>query len=174
MRFDAPEDQHIDPGATVTATVATSCGDIVIKLDPASAPQTVNSFVFLARQGFFDGTVFHRIVPGFVIQGGDPTATGTGGPGYTITDEFPSAGFTYDRGVVAMANSGSDSTGSQFFIVLGDTNLKPAFSPLGRVVDGDATLDAIAAVPVAPSASGENSDPQETVYIDTVTIDITG
>ena len=174
MQFDAPEDQQIDPAATVTATIATSCGDIVVQLDPAAAPQTVNSFVFLARQGFFDGTVFHRIVPGFVIQGGDPTSAGTGGPGYTIADEFPPAGFTYDRDVVAMANSGPDSTGSQFFIALGNTGLKPGFSVLGTVIDGDATLDAIAAVPVAPSASGENSDPQETVYINTVTIDITG
>ncbi|NIA24789.1 MAG: peptidylprolyl isomerase [Gammaproteobacteria bacterium] len=174
MQFDAPDDQQIDPAAIVTATVATSCGDIVIHLDPTAAPQTVNSFVFLARQGFFDGTVFHRIVPGFVIQGGDPTAVGTGGPGYTIADEFPPAGFAYDRGVVAMANSGPDSTGSQFFVVLDDTSLQPGFSLLGTVLDGDTTLDAIAAVPVGPSASGENSNPLETVYINTVTINITG
>ncbi|HZJ48960.1 MAG TPA: peptidylprolyl isomerase, partial [Acidimicrobiia bacterium] len=173
MQFDAPEDQQIDPAATVTATIATSCGDVVIRLDPGAAPETVNSFVFLARQGFFDGTAFHRIVPGFVIQGGDPTAVGTGGPGYTIADEFPASGFVYDRGVVAMANAGPGSTGSQFFIALADTGLQPEFSLLGTVLDSDAALDAIASVPVASSPSGENSNPQETVYINTVTIDIT-
>lgn len=174
LQFDAAEDEQIDPASTVTATISTSCGDLILRLDPAAAPQTVNSFVFLARQGYFDGTVFHRIAPGFVIQGGDPTAVGTGGPGYTVPDEFPADGFSYDRGVVAMANAGADSTGSQFFIVLSDSGLPPTFSAFGTVIDGDATLDAIAAVPVGPSASGETSDPQQTVYIESVAIDISG
>jgi cyclophilin family peptidyl-prolyl cis-trans isomerase len=174
MQFDAPADQQIDPNVPITATISTSCGDIVIQLDPKLAPGTVNSFVFLARQGYFDGTVFSRIVPGFVIQGGDPTATDTGGPGYTLPDEYPSSGFSYDRGVVAMANTGqSGSTGSQFFIALAATGLDPSYSPLGTVVDGDTTLDAIAAVPVGPNAAGnENSRPLQTVYINSVQINV--
>jgi len=171
LQFTEPEDLQIDPTADITATISTSCGDIVIRLDPAAAPQTVNSFVFLAERGYFDGTVFHRIVPGFVVQGGDPNASGLGGPGYTLPDEFPPDGFTYDRGVVAMANAGPGTTGSQFFVVLDTTNLPPTFSPLGQVVDGFDTLDAIAAVPVGPAPSGETSLPLETVYIDSVTID---
>jgi len=173
MQFSSPEDQNLDSAVAVTATISTSCGDIVIQLDPALAPETVNSFVFLARQGYFDGTVFSRIAPGFVIQGGDPTATNTGGPGYVLPDEFPPDGFAYDRGVVAMANGGAGTTGSQFFIALADAGLGPDYSPLGTVVDGDATLDAIAAVPVGPNASGtEDSRPLETVYINSVTIDV--
>lgn len=171
LQFSAPDDLQIDSSADVTARISTSCGDITIQLDPAAAPETVNSFVFLAEHGFFDGTVFHRIVPGFVIQGGDPNASGLGGPGYTLPDEFPSEGFTYARGVVAMANAGSGTTGSQFFIVLDDTSLPATFSPLGQVVDGFDTLDAIAAVPVGPSPSGETSLPLETVYINSVTIE---
>lgn len=172
-QFPAPEDQQLDPNVPVKATISTSCGDIVIQLDPKLAPETVNSFVFLARQGYFDGTVFSRIDPGFVIQGGDPTATNTGGPGYVLPDEFPQAGFAYDRGVVAMANAGSGTTGSQFFIALASSPLDPIYSPLGTVIDGDATLDAIAAVPVGPNATGtENSRPLETVYIDSVTINV--
>jgi cyclophilin family peptidyl-prolyl cis-trans isomerase len=173
MQFDAPVDQQLDPNTPVTATISTSCGDIVIQLDPKLAPEAVNSFVFLARQGYFDGTVFSRIVPGFVIQGGDPTATNTGGPGYVLPDEYPAAGFAYDRGAVAMANAGAGSTGSQFFIALGATGLDPNYSPLGTVIEGDATLDAIANVPVGPNATGvETSRPLETVYIDSVTINV--
>jgi cyclophilin family peptidyl-prolyl cis-trans isomerase len=174
MQFDAPVDQHLDPDVPITATISTSCGDIVVALDPQLAPETVNSFVFLARQGYFDGTVFSRIVPGFVIQGGDPTATNTDGPGYTLADEYPPSGFTYDRGVVAMANAGqSGTTGSQFFVALGSSGLPTQYSPLGDVVDGDATLDAIAAVPVGPDATGaEDSHPLQTVYINSVRIDV--
>lgn len=173
MSFDAPEDEKIPSDATVTATIATSCGDVVLLLDQNQSPQTVNSFVFLARQGYFNGTAFHRIVPGFVIQGGDPTASGVGGPGYTVPDEFPADGFTYSRGIVAMANAGPRSTGSQFFITLADTGLQPTFAPLGVVSDGFETLDEIAKVPVGPGPSGETSLPLETVYIDSVTIDVT-
>ena len=120
MTFAAAEDQGIPADAKVTATITTSCGDIIVELDPSIAPETVNSFVFLAKAGYFDGTAFHRIAPGFVIQGGDQTAIGTGNPGYLVADEFPEAGFTYGRGVVAMANGGANSTGSQFFIVTAD------------------------------------------------------
>jgi cyclophilin family peptidyl-prolyl cis-trans isomerase len=177
MEFDAPEDQAIPAGATVTATITTSCGDIVAELDPALAPETVNSFVFLARQGYFDGTAFHRIVPEFVVQAGDPTGTGAGGPGYLVPDEFPEAGFTYGRGVLAMANSGVDSTGSQFFIVTGeDARLPNRYSAFGEAIDSDATLDQIIAVPLIGrdgTTNGEQSLPLETVYIESVTIEVT-
>ncbi len=170
MTFAAPEDQALDPGAVVQATMVTSCGSIDIELDPGIAPDTVNSFVFLARSGYFDGTVSHRVVPGFVIQAGDPTATGREGPGYTIKDELPEVGFVYERGVLAMTNSGPDSTGSQFFIVLADAPLNPAFSYFGSVVDGFETLDLISQIPLGPNAFGEVSVPLETLYIEHVTV----
>lgn len=178
MTFDGPENQaDITAGSNVTATLTTSCGDIVIELDPARSPETVNSFVFLAREGYYDGQVFHRIVEGFVIQGGDPQANGTGDPGYTIADEFPEEGFTYEIGVVAMANRGPRSTGSQFFIVTGDDGrfLTPSFNILGQVVSGQDVIDEIAAVPtgVAPGTV-EESLPLETVYVDKVTIEVSG
>ena len=116
--YPAPPPQTIDTSHAYTATLATSCGDIVIALDPAEAPVTVNNFVFLARQGFYDGLTFHRVVAGFVIQGGDPTGTGSGDAGYAFDDELPKDG--YPTGSVAMANSGPNTNGSQFFIVTGD------------------------------------------------------
>ncbi len=170
MTFAAPEDQGLDPGQTVQATIVTSCGDIVIELDPGIAPDTVNSFVFLARSGYFDGSVSHRIVTGFVLQAGDPTATGREGPGYTIRDELPESGFLYERGVLAMANSGPNSTGSQFFIMLADAGLNPDFSYFGSVVDGFDTLDRITEIPLGQNAFGEQSVPLETLYIEQVIV----
>jgi len=118
MSFDAPEPQaDITSTAVVTATIATSCGEFVIELNTSDAPATANSFVFLAREGFYDGQVIHRIAENFVFQTGDPQANGTGGPGYIIDDEFPEDGFVYEEGVVAMASRGARSTGSQFFVV---------------------------------------------------------
>src|SRR5688572_20201864 len=119
MSFPASGDMGLG-NEPITLTINTSCGPIVIEADPVAFPQTVNSFVFLASEGFFDGSVFHRIAADFVIQGGDPDASGIGGPGYRVPDEFPPADFIYDEGVVAMANSGGGTTGSQFFIVVGD------------------------------------------------------
>lgn len=170
-QYSAAEDQGLAPDQMVSATISTSCGDISIELDPVTAPETVNSFVFLARSGFFDGSVSHRIAPGFVIQAGDQTATGRGGPGYTIPDEFPEDGFPYTAGVLAMANAGPNSTGSQFFIVLGDSGLNNDFSYFGNVTDGFDTLDRIAAIPLGPNLFGEVSVPLETLYINSVTID---
>lgn len=176
MSFDAPLKQSdVTPTANVTATLTTSCGEVVIELDPAGYPETTNSFVFLARQGFYDGQVFHRVVSGFVAQGGDPEANGTGGPGYVIADEYPDDGFVYVEGVVAMANRGARSTGSQFFIVIGDDGqfLTNSFNVLGTVVSGKDTLDKMAAVPTgAAVGSSEQSLPLETVYVDSVTIDV--
>jgi cyclophilin family peptidyl-prolyl cis-trans isomerase len=171
--FSEPADMGIGPDDAVTATLVTSCGEIVLELDPASSPATVNSFVFLAEQGFYDGTVFHRILADFVVQGGDPQADGQGGPGYRVPDEFPEAGFTYEPGVVAMANAGRGTTGSQFFVVTGPDAafLGPTFNVLGRVVEGDDVLDLIEAVPTRQApGSQERSLPLETVYLERVEI----
>jgi len=170
MSFSEPEDLQIS--GPVTAIIDTSCGDITVALDPASAPETVNSFVFLAEEGYFDGTVAHRVVPSFVIQAGDPTATGRGGPGYRLPDELPGEGFTYTRGTVAMANAGPGTGGSQFFLVLADAPLPPSFSVFGSVIEGLEVLDLIAQVPTVARAAGqEPSSPTETVYIESVTIE---
>ncbi|HEY6629213.1 MAG TPA: peptidylprolyl isomerase [Acidimicrobiia bacterium] len=177
-QFTEPEPQtDITPTAAVTATLETSCGEIVIELDPAGYPETVNSFVFLAREGFFDGQVFHRIIADFQLFAGDPKADGTGGPGYRLPDELPPDDFVYTPGVVAMDNNGKGTTGSQFFIVLSDDAqvLNPQFNGLGNVTSGQETLDRIQAVDTARRpGSVEDSLPLETVYIETVTIDVTG
>ncbi|MGZ5382697.1 MAG: peptidylprolyl isomerase [Acidimicrobiia bacterium] len=171
MTFTAPEDQGIAADATVTATISTSCGDIIAELDPALAPQTVNSFVFLAREGYFNGSAFHRIAD-WVLQGGDPSGTGGGGPGYLLPDETPPADFSYAEGTVAMANSGQPGTsGSQFFVMLSDSPLSPDFSVFGQVQDSEETLQRIASVQVGLNANlGEQSLPLETVYIEKVEI----
>lgn len=156
-----------------TITIVTSCGPIEVELDPSTAPETVNSFVFLAEEGYFDGTVSHRILPGFVMQAVDPTATGIDGPGYTIPDELPPQDFIYTRGTLAMANAGPGTTGSQFFIVLADVQLPPQFSVFGQVVAGFEVLDRIEEIPLgrAPtSADPSPSTPLETLYLDAVTI----
>jgi cyclophilin family peptidyl-prolyl cis-trans isomerase len=171
MVFNDHEDQGLTPGTAVTVSIETSCGDIGVELNPDLAPIAVNSFVFLANRGYFDGSVSHRIVAGFMFQAGDPTATGTGGPGYRIaTDEWPAPGFIYERGVVAMANAGPGSTGSQFFIMLGDSSLPPNFTVIGRVVSGDDVLTAIADVPVTERPNGERSLPLEALYLERVRI----
>jgi cyclophilin family peptidyl-prolyl cis-trans isomerase len=124
----------LDPAATYSAVVSTSAGDVTIGLDQAAAPNTVNSFVFLARNNYFDDTVCHRIIQEFVVQCGDPTATGTGGPGYEFADELPAAG-AYSVGSLAMANSGPNTNGSQFFIITGanGAGLPPLYSRFGQV-----------------------------------------
>lgn len=132
----------IDQGATYVATIATTCGDLVVELDAAGAPLAVNNFVFLAQEGYYEGTGFHRVIADFLIQGGDPTGTGSGGPGYTFEDELGRAEQLvtdhggYPDGTVAMANAGSDTNGSQFFIVLGDVELDPDYTVLGELVAG--------------------------------------
>jgi peptidylprolyl isomerase len=155
----------IDAQKRYTAVMETSKGSMTIALDPAAAPRTVNSFVFLARNGYYDGVVFHRIIPGFVVQGGDPTGTGRGGPGYKFADELPSAG-RYEVGSLAMANSGPNTNGSQFFIISGSdgVRLPPSYSLFGKVVAG---LETIAALDAVGSSGGS---PKERVQIDSVTI----
>ena len=170
LSFAVPE--QLGLSGTATATIETSCGPIEIALDADTYRETVNSFAFLAREGYFDGSACHRVSSGFMIQCGDPTATGSGGPGYIVPDEFPPEGFVYEQGVVAMANRGADSTGSQFFIVTGDaSHLPPAYSILGEVVDGWDTLEALEAVPVETNDEGEVSDPQQSIYIESVTVE---
>ncbi len=172
MIFDDFVTQGITPDSSVLARVETSCGTVVMELDTRYAA-TVNSFVFLAREGYYDGTVFHRLLEGFVVQGGDPTATGRGDAGYEIPDEFPPEDFQYTRGVVAMANAGKSTTGSQFFWMLDDAPfLNPQYNVLGRIVEGMEVLDLIAKVSTGLSPKGEQSLPREAIYIESVTITV--
>lgn len=159
-----PEAQQVlDDGLTHKATIATSCGGIEVALYSQEAPRTANNFAFLASEGFYDATVVHRVVPGFVVQMGDPTGTGTGGPGYRFADELSSArNRGYTRGTLAMANAGPDTNGSQFFICLDDVGLPPQYSVFGEVTDGMDVVDAIAAIPLR----GES--PQQTVFVESV------
>jgi cyclophilin family peptidyl-prolyl cis-trans isomerase len=136
--LEAPK-QTVKPGQKLTAVVKTTCGTFDIALDTRRAPKTVNSFAYLAREGFYDGLAFQRVAPGFVIQGGDPLGDGTGGPGYSV-DEPPPANLAYTRGVVAMAKTEVEPpgrSGSQFFVVLApDAGLSPAYALVGRVSRG--------------------------------------
>jgi len=151
QRFDAPPEMGIDPSKRYTATMDTSMGEIVIALDAVTAPRTVNNFVFLALHHYYDGVIFHRIINGFVCQGGDPDGTGRGGPGYRFGDELPKPG-RYQIGSVAMANAGPNTNGSQFFIVSGQSGvqLPPQYSLFGQVVRGLDVVDAMQKVAVGP------------------------
>ncbi len=146
--FDAPPPMCIDEQATYLAEVETTAGAFTIELDPSEAPLAVNNFVFLARNHYYDGVAFHRIIPGFVIQGGDANGepAGTGDAGYEFADELPDSAEDYVPGAVAMANSGPDTNGSQFFIVLASGGLDPLYSLFGQVTEGfDTTIQDIAA-----------------------------
>jgi cyclophilin family peptidyl-prolyl cis-trans isomerase len=169
-----PPQMVIDPARTYTAEVETSHGTITIELDAKAAPTTVNNFVCLASAGYYDFTLFHRIINGFMIQAGDPTGTGMGGPGYQINDELPTGQLPYKKGSVAMANAGPNTNGSQFFIVQADQPAEfPAnYSIFGHVTSGIEVVDEIAAVAVQPSQSGnqENSDPIRSVGIESIQI----
>ncbi|MET7771089.1 peptidylprolyl isomerase [Nocardia sp. NPDC005366] len=144
-QWPAEPGQAIDPATGYTATLETNCGTVTVALEAARAPRTVNSFVFLADQQYFDHTRCHRLTTQgiFVLQCGDPTAVGTGGPGYRFPDENL-AGATYPAGTLAMANAGPNTNGSQFFLVYQDTQLPPNYTPFGRVVDGLGVLTGIA------------------------------
>jgi peptidyl-prolyl cis-trans isomerase B (cyclophilin B) len=167
-KFKRPE-RVLKKGEPAAAKVETSCGDFTITLDTKDSPKTANSFAFLAEKGFYDGTIFHRIAPGFVIQGGDPTGTGSGGPGYTIT-EPPPQDTTYKRNLVAMAKTAVEppgASGSQFFVVTApaDAGLPPDYAVLGEVTDGQ---DVVAAIGKLGDASEK---PTQVVTVDKVTID---
>jgi cyclophilin family peptidyl-prolyl cis-trans isomerase len=165
-RFDSEPPMVIDPAVRYRATMATSKGTLTIDLDPLAAPRTVNSFVVLARYHYFDGIAFHRIIPGFVVQGGDPTGSGSGGPGYRFADELPKPG-RYEIGSLAMANAGPDTNGSQFFIISGPdgVRLPPKYSLFGKVVAG---LEVVGALDGTGTPSGK---PAERVTIDSVTVE---
>lgn len=161
------------PKATITVA---GFGDIVVELDPVNAPQTVENFVTLAKDGFYDGLTFHRIYQNFMIQGGDPDGNGTGGPGYSIYGEFSGNGFdnklSHVRGTISMARSSApDSAGSQFFICDADDEfLDGQYAAFGMVVEGMDVLDAVAAVETVYGMSGEKSTPVEPVIIEKITI----
>jgi cyclophilin family peptidyl-prolyl cis-trans isomerase len=165
QRFSGPPPMCIDPERSYTATMVTSKGTMTIALDPVAAPRTVNNFVVLARYHYFDGLTFHRIIPGFVLQGGDPEGTGRGGPGYRFEDELPRPG-RYEVGSLAMANAGPNTNGSQFFVISGPqgVGLPPQYSLFGKVVAG---LDVVATIDALGTSSGK---PRERVTIESVTI----
>ena len=141
----------------LTAVLHTEKGDMTVSLNTNQTPKTVNNFVTLAKKGFYNGTIFHRVIKGFMIQGGDPKGDGTGGPGYKFDDE-PFTG-EYTRGTIAMANAGPDTNGSQFFIMHADNPLPKNYIIFGKVIKGIEIVDAIAESEVRPSFSGENSTP---------------
>lgn len=161
----------IDPTKTYTATVTTNFGEYTAVLDAAKAPGTVNNFVNLARHKYFDGTICHRAIPGFMVQCGDPTATGSGGPGYKFSDELPAAG-EYQIGSLAMANSGPNTNGSQFFVITGDqgVGLDPNYTLFGQVTDGlDTTVtDMDLAGNGDPGANG--TPPKSEIKIISITV----
>jgi len=163
--FAAPPAMCIDPAKSYRAEFKTTKGDFTVNLDAKVAPKTVNNFVFLARNRYYDGVIFHRVIPGFVVQGGDPQGNGTGGPGYKFADELPAAG-AYQVGSLAMANSGPDTNGSQFFVITGPqgVGLPPRYSLFGQVTAGLPTVKAIEAL-----GSGGGT-PTETVTMNSVRI----
>ena len=161
----APE-LAIDPAKRYTGTLETSKGSFEVEFYPDGAPKTVNNFVFLARWHYYDGIIFHRIIKGFVCQGGDPEGTGRGGPGYRFEDELPKPG-RYEIGSMAMANAGPNTNGSQFFLISGNdgARLPPQYSLFGKVVSG---LDIVEAMQSVPTGSGDR--PKEDVVIHSVTV----
>jgi peptidyl-prolyl cis-trans isomerase B (cyclophilin B) len=164
---------RLDPSKSYDVRFRTNCGSFTIRLAVKTSPETTASFLSLVKKGYFDGTVFHRIVPGFVIQGGDPTGSGTGGPGYTTVDP-PPASTRYTLGLAAMAKAGSEpagSSGSQFFVVTAkDAQLPPDYAVLGKVVKGLAVVEAVGQLG-DPSSGGEGV-PTETVEIEKATVDV--
>jgi cyclophilin family peptidyl-prolyl cis-trans isomerase len=166
--FEKPPPLCVNVAKAYTAEIRTSKGLMVVDLDVKGATKTVNNFVVLSRYKFYDGIAFHRIVPGFVIQGGDPMQTGTGGPGYQFEDELPKPG-SYKVGSLAMANSGPNTNGSQFFIVTGDAgaSLQPQYSLFGQVTEG---LDVVKAIEEVGIPGTQDGKPSEVVKITSVTI----
>lgn len=170
--YDAPPEMVIDAAKSYVATVETTCGTIVLELDAAMAPATVNNFVFLARDGYYDGAPFHRVIEGFMMQGGDPSGTGHGEggtyPGYQFDDELELAQQTvdefgsYTRGTLAMANSGANTNGSQFFIMHADYGLPPAYAVFGRATEG---LDVVDQIVLGPAAGDQAIEPVRIISI---------
>jgi peptidyl-prolyl cis-trans isomerase B (cyclophilin B) len=172
VRLDPPK-RRVDRGAKLTASVETNCGTFEIALDAKRSPKTVSSFVHMAREGLYDGTTFHRVVPDFLIQGGDPAGTGMGGPGYSVT-ERPPVDTVYARGTVAMAKTQLEppgTSGSQFFVVTApaDAGLPPDYAVLGEVSSGEDVVERIAAL-ADPNLGANGGPPSEPVMIERVTI----
>jgi cyclophilin family peptidyl-prolyl cis-trans isomerase len=165
MQWSSPPPMTIDQDKQYTATIKTNYGDIVLQLFPKDAPLAVNNFVFLSRQGFYNGVKFHRVIAGFVIQGGDPTGTGAGGPGYKFPDEKVTK--DYVAGILAMANAGANTNGSQFFITLSDLRgrLEKKYTIFGQVTGGFDVVQKIGDVPV------QGSSPTVDVHIDSIIIE---
>ncbi|RKD26825.1 hypothetical protein BEP19_16675 [Ammoniphilus oxalaticus] len=173
--WDTPPEMAIETGQKLKAIIETSKGDMKVELFADDAPKTVNNFVFLAKEDFYNNVVFHRIMKDFMIQTGDPTGTGMGGPGYTFEDELPSP-YSYDKGIVAMANAGANTNSSQFFICSGpdcarSLNPNPNYTIFGRVIEGEDVLDQLASTPVKAGPTGEPSQPTEEVYIKQIVIE---
>jgi peptidylprolyl isomerase len=164
-KFDGPPPMVIDPAKQYTAVMETSLGSLTIELDAANAPLTVNNFVFLARYHYYDSIIFHRIIQGFVCQGGDPEGSGRGGPGYRFADEPVTK--PYELGSLAMANAGPNTNGSQFFLISGPSgiNLPPQYNHFGKIVEGLDVLDRMEKVPTGPG-----DRPRDDVVITSVTV----
>ena len=162
-QYPNPPAMTIDPAKRYTATIETTAGTMVADLFPGDAPKTVNNFVFLAQDGFYDGVIFHRTISGFMIQGGDPTGTGRGGPGYRFADEADKR--PYSRGTLAMANAGPNTNGSQFFVMHADYRLPPSYTIFGKLTSGEEVVDAIATAP-----AGAQDRPHDPVSITSITI----
>jgi peptidylprolyl isomerase len=168
-QWPTPPPMTIDPDAPYSVTIKTSLGEMTAELYAKDAPNTVNSFLFLTGEGFYNGVIFHRIIRDFMVQTGDPTGTGRGGPGYKFADELTGPQ-TYVKGTLAMANAGPNTQGSQFFICHGPgaERLPKRYTIFGKVTAGIEVLDAIAGVPVKASAGGEMSAPVEPPVIETI------
>ena len=144
QQWDSPPEIQIDETKNYSVSIATNRGTIELELYPQHAPKTVNNFVYLAGQGFYDGVLFHRVIPNFMIQGGDPTGSGSGGPGYRFSDEFDGNPLRHERCVISMANAGPNTNGSQFFIThLPTPHLDGKHTVFGKVVNGEDIVDAI-------------------------------
>jgi peptidyl-prolyl cis-trans isomerase B (cyclophilin B) len=165
-KYGEPPAMQVDLETALEATLDTSQGSITLHMDPSLAPKTVNNFVFLAREGFYEGTIIHRVIPKFMIQGGDPTGTGRGGPGYQFADETNN-GLTFDRpGLLAMANAGPNTNGSQFFITEVPTpHLNGKHTIFGEVTEG---FDVVKKIANAPTGDGDK--PREDVVIRSIQI----
>jgi hypothetical protein len=163
-QYSSPPAMTVDPAKRYTATIRTTAGIMVAELFPQDAPKTVNNFVFLAGEGFYDGVIFHRVISGFMIQGGDPTGTGRGGPGYRFDDEKVVRPYT--RGTLAMANAGPNTNGSQFFVMHADYGLPPNYTIFGKLTAGEEVVDAIATAP-----RGAQDRPHDPVSITAITIE---
>jgi cyclophilin family peptidyl-prolyl cis-trans isomerase len=172
-QYSNPPEKIIDTTKQYIAVIATTKGIMRVTLFPQDAPNTVNNFVFLAKEGFYTNTLFHRIINNFMIQGGDPTGTGRGGPGYQFADEPIKR--SYLRGTIAMANAGPNTNGSQFFIMHKDYDLQKHYVIFGTIDENDtqslSTLDAIATSPVTTSDTGEQSKPKEKILVESITIE---